>query len=142
MGANGMEPVVQSLLAGLPVLLLHLGLSLLILFAALLIYMALTPHNELRLIRDGNRSAAVSLGGAALGLAIPMAASLSASINGWDVVIWGVVILAIQVLLFKLADLVLKDLPRRIERDEMPAALLLAALKVAVALLVAAAVAG
>lgn len=140
--AGGMQPVVQSLLAGLPVLLLHLGLSIAILLVALVLYMALTPHNELKLIRAGNQSAAISLGGAAVGLALPMAASLNASINGWDVAIWGAVVLVIQVLLFKLADLVLKDLPARIERDERPTAILLASLKVSVALLVAAGVAG
>lgn len=137
-----MEPVIQSLLAGLPIFLLHLATSIAVFLAALSAYLWLTPHREMALIRDGNQAAAISLGGAALGLAIPMAFCLSASINVWDIIVWGAVTLLVQIVAFRAVDLALRDLPKRIERDERPAAIFLASIKIAVALLNAAAVAG
>ena len=50
--------------------------------------------------------------------------------------------LVIQVFAFRVVDLVVHDLPKRIEHDERSAALFLAAMKIAVAMLNAAAVSG
>lgn len=137
-----MEPVLQSLATGLPVFLLHLGVALAVFMIALSVYLWLTPHKEMALIREGNAAAAISLGGAAIGLAVPMALCLSASVNIWDIVLWGLVTLFIQVVAFRVVDLVLHELPKRIEHNEISAALFLAAMKIAVALLNAAAVSG
>ena len=46
-------PVIQSLLAGLPILLLHLGSATLVWLAALALYLWITPHDEFALIRAG-----------------------------------------------------------------------------------------
>lgn len=137
-----MQPVILSLISGLPIFLLHLGVSFAVFLLALSAYLWLTPHKEMALIRDGNTAAAISLGGAAVGLAIPMAFCLSNSINVWDIVVWGVVTLFIQVVAFRLVDLVLHQLPKRIEHDEISAAVFLASMKIAVAMLNAAAVSG
>ena len=137
-----MLPVLQSLIAGLPFFLLHLGVSIAVFLIALSAYLWLTPHKEMELIRQGNQAAAISLGGAAIGLAIPMAVCLQGSINVWDIVIWGAVTLILQVFAFRILDLVVHDLPKRIAHDEKSAALFLAAMKIAVAMLNAAAVAG
>lgn len=137
-----MEPVLQSLIAGLPVLLLHLAVALCVFFLALSAYLWLTPHKEMELIRAGNQAAATSLGGAAIGLAIPMALCLQASINVWDIALWGLMTLIIQVIAFRVVDLVLHGLPKRIEQGEMAAAIFLASMKIAVAILNAAAVSG
>jgi len=116
--------------------------SLAVFLFALSTYLWLTPHKEMELIRQGNTAAAVSLGGAALGLAIPMAFCLGNSINVWDIVIWGAVTLFLQVLAFRAVDLVLHHLPKRIEHDEVSAAIFLASMKISVAMLIAAAVSG
>ncbi|RJF86215.1 DUF350 domain-containing protein [Sphingomonas cavernae] len=137
-----MEPVLESLATGLPVLLLHLGVSLAVFLLALSVYLWLTPHKEMALIRQGNQAAAISLGGAAVGLAIPMAFCLRASVNVWDVALWGTVILIIQIIAFRGVDLILHHLPKRIEHDEKSAAIFLAMTKISVALLTAAAVSG
>lgn len=137
-----MEPVLQSLVAGLPVFLLHLAVAIAVFLVALGAYLWLTPHKEMVLIREGNQAAAISLGGAAIGLAIPMALCLQASINVWDIAVWGAVTLLIQVIAFRVVDLILHALPKRIEHDEKSAAIFLAAMKIAVALLTAAAVSG
>jgi putative membrane protein len=137
-----LQPVLNSLIAGLPIFLLHLGVALAVFLLALSAYLWLTPHKEMALIREGNTAAAISLGGAALGFAIPMAFCMSASVNTWDIVIWGAVALVVQIVAFRAVDLVLHQLPKRIEHDEISAAVFLAAMKIAVAMLNAAAVSG
>jgi putative membrane protein len=74
-------------------------------------------------------------------LAIPLAYSLKGSTSLVDVGLWGVATVAVQLLVFRLVDLVLHDLPRRIKDGEMAAAALLLGAKLATAMIVAAAVA-
>ncbi|WP_017672002.1 DUF350 domain-containing protein [Blastomonas sp. AAP53] len=135
-------PVIQSLSAGLPIFMLHLGSATAAWALALAVYMWITPHREFALIRDGNVSAAVSLGGAAIGLALPLAFCLAASVNVWDVVIWGSVTLILQLVAFRVVDLMIGNLSKRIEEDQLSAAIFLAMVKIALASLNAAAVAG
>ena len=47
-----------------------------------------------------------------------MAACLATAPSVYDILIWGVVAILLQLLAFRVADLVLRDLPKRIERDE------------------------
>ncbi|HLU92099.1 MAG TPA: DUF350 domain-containing protein, partial [Pedomonas sp.] len=79
-----MTPVVESLLQGVPVLLLHLATSVAVLVMALAIYMAITPYRAIALVRAGNTAAAVVLGGTAVSLAVPLAFCLAGAVNLWD----------------------------------------------------------
>ena len=135
-------PVVQSLIAGLPIFMLHLASATLIWAVALGLYTAITPHREFTLIRANNKAAAISFGGAAIGLALPLAFCLAASVNVWDIAIWGSVTLVLQLIAFRAVDLVLGDLSKRIEADEIAPAIFLAMTKIALAALNAAAVSG
>ena len=133
------SPEIQAFAAGFPVFLLHAGVTVAILFVAAAIYILLTPHKEIALIREGNAAAAVSLGGVLIGLAMPLAASLKASTNVIEVALWGVVTVFVQLLVFRLVDLILRGLPKRIQEGEISAAALLVGAKIATALIIAAA---
>ena len=137
-----MDAVLQSFLAGFPVLLMHFVVTIAMLAVGVTIYIWITPHKDVALVRAGNVAAAISLSGAILGLAIPLAMSMSVSVNVADIVIWGLLTLVIQLIVFRLADLILRDLSARIEAGEIAAALLLSAYKLAVAVITAAAVSG
>ena len=65
------SPEIQAFTAGYFNVLLHTAVTLVILFAGSLIYVLLTPHREIALIREGNAAAGVSLGGVVLGLGGP-----------------------------------------------------------------------
>lgn len=136
------SPVIQSLFAGLPIFMLHLGSATLAWAVALALYVWITPHREFALIREGNLAAAISFGGAAIGLALPLAFCLAASVNVWDVLIWGSVTLILQLVAFRAVDLLIGNLSKRIEENEVAAATFLAMTKIALATLNAAAVAG
>lgn len=134
-----MSPEVQAFATGFPTTLLHAGMTLLILILGAGAYILLTPHKEIRLIRDGNIAAAVSLGGVLVGLAIPLSVSLNASTSAVEIGLWGVATVAVQLLTFRLIDLVLHGLPRRIQDGEMAAAAMLIGAKLSTALILAAA---
>ena len=136
------SPEIQAFATGFPVTLLHAGITATILFAAAAAYIMLTPHKEISLIRDGNTAAAVSLGGVLIGLAIPLAVSLKASTTLIELALWGVATMLVQLLIFRLVDMVLRGLPRRIQDGEMAAAAMLVGAKIATALILAAAVSG
>ena len=133
------SPEIQAFAAGFPIFLLHTGVTVAILFAAAALYILLTPHKEITLIREGNAAAAVSLSGVLVGLAIPLAASLKASTNILEVALWGVVTVVVQLLVFRLVDMILRGLPKRIQEGEISAAALLVGAKIATALVSAAA---
>ncbi len=135
-----MDAVIQSFLVGFPVLILHSSVTLAMLAMGVFLYVKITPHDEIDLLRAGNSAAAVSLAGAIIGLAIPLAFSMASSVTIWEILIWGPVTLFLQLIAFRLTDLMLKDLPKRITDGEMGAALFLISIKLAVAAINAAAV--
>ncbi len=137
-----MQAVLDSFLAGFPVLMLHSSVTIAMLVAGVLVYVWITPWDEVKLIRAGNTAAAVSMGGAVIGLAIPLAFAMAASVSVYEILVWGPVTLVLQIIAYRIADVVLKDLPQRIEDGEMGAAVLLVSIKLAAAAINAAAVAG
>ena len=137
-----MDPILQSFLNGFPILLLHFSVTLTMLGVGVWIYQLITPWHEMQLIRSGNTAAAISFSGAILGLAIPLAFCMATSVGVLDIIIWGLAALIIQLMTFRLLDIFLKDLPKRIENREMGAAILVFAVKLAVAMINAAAIAG
>jgi putative membrane protein len=136
------SPEIQAFATGFPITLLHAGVTVAMLFAAAAVYIMLTPHKEITLIREGNAAAALSLAGVLVGLAIPLAVSLKASTTLVELAIWGVSTVVVQLLIFRLVDLVLHGLPKRIQDGEISAATMLVGAKLATALILGAAVSG
>jgi putative membrane protein len=64
------------------------------------IYAKITPYREFQLISEGNASAACSFSGTLLGYAIPLASAIAHSAGILDMILWGVIALCIQLLVF------------------------------------------
>lgn len=137
-----MEEALLALGNGLPIFLVHSGTSLAILIVGAFLYSRITSHDEIKLIREGNVAGALSFGGAIVGLALPLAFSLAAAVSLWDLVLWGGIALVLQLVAFRLADLIIKDVSARIEAGEMSAAIMLVSVKLATAFINAAAISG
>ncbi|MAI12045.1 MAG: hypothetical protein CBD27_09890 [Rhodospirillaceae bacterium TMED167] len=137
-----MDAVIQSFLSGLPILLLHFTLTLLMLALGAVIYVMITPYHEIDLIKQGNVAAAISFGGVLVGLALPLAMNMAGSVNAFDILVFGAVAIILQLLAYRLTDIVLKDLPKRIKSGEISAAITLVALKLSISVINAAAVSG
>ena len=136
------SPEVQAFATGFPTTVAHLAVTLGLLGAGAVIYALLTPWKEIALIREGNAAASVAFAGVLVGLAVPLAVSLSVSTSVRDIVIWGVATVVLQLLAFRIVDLVLTGLPQRNQDGEIPAAVLLVGAKLATALILSAALTG
>jgi len=136
------SPEVQAFASGFPVLVMHLAVTFGLLGLGATVYALLTPWKEIALIREGNAAASVAFGGVLLGLAIPLAVSMSISTSVRDIILWGVATLVLQLLAFRVVDAILTGLPQRIQDGEVSAAVLLVAAKLATALILAAALTG
>ena len=105
----------SELLKGLPGFLLYLAVGFALLAAFFVIYLWVTPQDEMRLIRAGNSAAALSLSGAAIGFVLPLAIVIAHHATIASVVLWGIVALIVQVLAFFLARSLVPGLPKAIE---------------------------
>lgn len=132
----------DSILAGLPILVVHLVVTIVLLFAGVAFYIFFAPYHELELIRQGNVAAAIVLSGQSLALAIPLAAMMEYSVNVPDIVLWGLATIFLQFIAIVAVRLSIHHLTTLIRRGDIAAALVLASAQVAVGILNAAALSG
>jgi putative membrane protein len=119
--------------------LIYFGVALTLLFAFTYIYIKVTPYKELALIRAGNKAAAISLSGAMLGFAMPLASTVVNAVNLVDLALFAVLATVVQLVTFVFVRMLMPNLTRDIEAGETAGATFLAAVSVAVGLLNAAA---
>ena len=132
--------IFSGLVNGLPFLISHFVTSVIVFLIGVIIYLFITPIKEIALIRKKNTAAAISFSGALIGLALPLASSLSASGSIYEIIVWGLVAIVIQLFCFKAVDILINDLPKRIENGELSSSILLFSIKISVALLNSAAI--
>lgn len=138
-----MSPEVQAFTSAFPLVLLHVGLSLAILAAGSGAYAALSPLREVERLRAGDASAAsLTLVGAILGLAVPLAVSLTASASAVEIMLWGSCLVVLQLALYRLISFALRAVGVDARTAGGDGALLLAGARLATSLILAAAVAG
>ena len=129
---------IEQSLAGLPAFLLYFGLALALLVLFVAIYVTVTPYHVLALIREGNAAAAISLAGAVIGFVLPLARAVTQSVSALDLVVWGLVALVVQVVVFFVVGKLVPRFAEAIKDGRTSAAILLAALAIGVGLLNAA----
>lgn len=108
----------------------YMATSVALLAAGFVVYIMVTPHKEVRLIRDGNVAAAWSMGGTVVGLALPLASAMANSVNLMDMALWGGVAVVTQLLAFVVVSLTLRDFRAGIEADRVGYGVTLAAVSV------------
>ncbi|MDF2661018.1 MAG: hypothetical protein K0Q94_3809 [Paenibacillus sp.] len=95
----------------------YLGVTLPILIVGIMAFMVTTPYNEYKLIREGAatddlrkinaaKAAAHDLGGKIIGLAIVLASAVYHSVSLLDLLVWGVVGIVFQIVVFYIFELV------------------------------------
>lgn len=102
------------------------------------VYCKITPYNEFKLIRNGNTSAAISLGGALLGFVLPLYSAITHSVGFVDMLIWGMIAMLVQFAVFGSLRILFRGLVQDIENDHTSAATLLASCSLAIGILNAA----
>jgi putative membrane protein len=109
-------------LAGLPAFLAYFCVSIVIVVGYLYIYTRIT-HDELELIRRNVPGAAVSIGLSLVGFSLPVASAIAHAANVVDCIIWSLIALAVQLVVFYLARIPVPDLSKRIAAGELAPAI-------------------
>ncbi|MBD2860448.1 DUF350 domain-containing protein [Paenibacillus oceani] len=95
----------------------YLGVTLPILIVGIMVFMVTTPYNEYKLIREGAstddprkinaaKAAAHDLGGKIIGLSIVLASAVYHSVSLLDLLVWGLVGIVFQIVVFYIFELV------------------------------------
>jgi putative membrane protein len=124
--------------AGFDDFLIYLGVSLALLYLFVWIYIRVTPWREMTLIREGHLGAAFSLSGAILGFIVPLSAAVRYSVNIVDMLIWGVIALAVQIVAFLVVKLLVPSVAKDIEGGNSAQGFFMGSASLAVGLLNAA----
>jgi putative membrane protein len=111
----------------------YLTAALALLAVCITLYLWMTPYKELELVRRGNAAAALSLGGAVLGLTLPVGSAIFFTHDLVEMMRWGAIGCAMQFLLFQIMRKHAKD----IETGNVAAGVLLFCLSLSTGLLVA-----
>jgi putative membrane protein len=127
-------------LGGLQAFLLWLGVSIALAVAFVGLYMWITPQHELKLIHEGNISAAVCLGGTLLGYVLPLASAMVHGVNLHDFLIWGVIAMLVQLAVYLVLRLSMRTLTQDILADRVSVAILVASISLSAGVLNAAAI--
>jgi len=125
------DPVINSL----PAFAGYFATALALLAVFVVLYIFVTPYNEMALIREGNTAAAVSLGGAMIGYALPIAVAVATSHNIASMIGWGVVACVVQLMAYIVARLVLPQIVLNIPLGKVASGLFLATLSLATGIL-------
>ncbi len=91
------------------------------------IYTRVTRHDELALIKKNVTAAGIAFAGSLIGFALPLASTMINSVTVVEMVLWGVVALIVQVLVYLLIRLPMPRISERIEADEVAAGIWLGA---------------
>ncbi|QRM20882.1 DUF350 domain-containing protein [Dechloromonas sp. TW-R-39-2] len=125
------DPVINSL----PAFFAYFATATAMLAGFVALYVMVTPYREISLIRAGNEAAAISLGGAVIGFALPLAVSVAVSHNLHAMIAWGLVAGVVQLLVFVAARLALPRINQNIPEGRMASGIFLALLSIAVGIL-------
>ncbi len=134
-----MDYLMQGFLSGAGHFVVAFGLACLLLAVFKRLYQISTPYDEASLIAAGNVAAAVALGGAIIGFALPLASALSVTADPIEFVLWGVLAGVVQILASLIVRrFVVRDMTARIEAGNVASGLYLATTSIGVGLLNAA----
>lgn len=97
--------------------LLHLFTAVALVLVFFVVYTRVTPYDEVRLIRQGNAAAALSLGGSLLGFSATIASSLVHTMDYYQFAGWAFGALIVQLLVYVIATRLLRMAKDQIEAN-------------------------
>lgn len=114
--------ILQSL-AGLPAFLVYFCTAIFSVIVYLLVYTRITPHDEFKLIRDNDPAAAIALGLSLLGFTLPVVSAIAHSANIVDCLVWSLVALLVQVVVYYVVKIPIPNLSAKIAAGEVAPAI-------------------
>jgi putative membrane protein len=130
--------VLNHFLTAVPSFFAYFGVAIVLIAIFLLVYVNVTPYEEVALIRAGNSAAAVSLSGALFGFVMPVANAIAHSESLADLAAWGGVAGIVQILAYLAARFAFPQMNSDIPAGKVAPAIFLAVLSLSVGLVSAA----
>jgi putative membrane protein len=125
-------------LSGIPNFFLYAAVGIALSFVFAVIYIRITGHDEIALIREGNASAALALGSSLIGFALPLSKAIAQASSLPDCILWGVMALVVQILAYAVTRWIVPDLSAKISQNTLAAAMMVAAISIVAGMLNAA----
>ena len=119
--------IIGTSLNGLPWFLAYFATAVVLTLIYVIVYMWVTPHPEIKLIRENNLSASLAFSGSLVGFSLPLASAIANSVALVDCVVWGLIAIVVQIVIFYLVRLPIPQISDRIEKGEMASGLWLGA---------------
>jgi len=114
---------------------MHLLTAAALVLAFFVIYTRITPFDEVLLIRQGNRAAAFSLGGALIGFSITLSSALLHTADYYQFFGWAAGAMVVQVLVYATATSLLHMAKDQIEADNGAFGALLGSISLSIGLI-------
>ena len=114
-------------LTELPEFLMFFGVAAVLVIIFVGVYSTVTRHNELKLIKEKSTAAAIAFSGSLIGFALPLASALENSVTIFELMLWGVVALIVQIVIYLLVRLPMPRISERITENEVAAGIWLGA---------------
>jgi len=118
--------------------LLFFGTAMGALIAFVFLYERVTPYDDYNLIYEkGNSAAAVSFGGAIIGVSIPIFSALSNSVSYVDFLVWVVIAIIVQLFFAFISTAVSKkySFKEHIDSGKLSVGILMSALSIAIGII-------
>ena len=115
--------LVGNMLNELPWFIAYMATAVALTLFYVVVYIRVTPHSEIKLIRENNLAASLAFAGSLIGFCLPLASAISNSLSLVDCAVWGVVALVVQIVIFYLVCLPIPKISERIEKGEIASGL-------------------
>ena len=115
--------MILQTLTGLPAFLVYFCTAIFAVVVYLFLYTRITPHDEFKLIRDNDPAAAVALGLSLLGFTLPLVSAIAHSANIVDCLVWSLVALIVQVVVYYVVKIPVPNLSAKIAAGELAPAI-------------------
>ncbi len=122
-------------LSGIPNFALYAAIGVALSFVFTVIYIRITGHDEIKLIREGNASAALALGSSLVAFAMPLSKAIAQASSVPDCILWGAIALIVQLLAYGLARTLIPGLSDKISKNTLATAIILAAISLTAGML-------
>ena len=126
--------MLPKMLTMLPAFLAYFAVGVVLITVFFMVYVNVTPYDEIALIRQGNIAAAIGLSGALFGFALPVANVIAHSDTLIDLAAWGAIAGVIQILAYLVARYTVPHLAEDIPAGKVAPAIFVATLSLTVGL--------
>ncbi len=123
-------PWLYPSLAGVPNFFLYGAIGVLLTFVFAVIYIRITGHPEIKLIREGNAAAALAFGGALVGFALPLSKAIAQASTVPDCILWGALALVVQLFAYAAVRVIIPNVSEKIRGNELAAGIIVACIAI------------